>query len=53
MGRKINSDVVHTADPNSEVGEMLPVFLAEDSYQILHKVAEVRGEERCKVLQQS
>ena len=53
MGRKISSDIVHTVDPNSEVREVLPVFLTQDSYKILRKVAEVRGEERCKVLQQS
>lgn len=53
MGRKISSDIVHTVDPNSEVSEVLPGFLTEDFSKILHKVAEVRGEERRKVLQQS
>lgn len=37
MGRKISSDIVHTVDPNSEVSEVLPVFLTEESYKILCK----------------
>lgn len=53
MGRQISSDIVHTVDPNSEVSEVLPVFLSEDAYRVLHKVAEVRGVERGLVLQQS